>query len=182
MNSVVAKTRTASAVGWPNLAGNALVFQGLWFAAIFDFIWVAGLCVAVLLVQGVMASWSSSLWRRLAAVAILGMSADATFTYLGWYQFPDDAPLSTPIPLWLSLLWLGFVCTLPLSLRWILNRPAVSTLVFAVAGCFSYAAGRALGALTFEDGVLLATASLWACVGLLSSLLFGLTPRQSEAS
>ncbi len=174
MNSLTRPTPMPS-VAWPQLAGNALLFQGLWFAAIFNYAAIAGACLLGLLAQGLRQRWSSVVWTKLAILAGLGMAADSTFAALGWYRFDESVThyFLLPIPLWLMFLWLGFVCTLPLSLQWTLRKVWLSAVVYSVAGVMSYSAGRALGALEFENSALVATGGLWALVGALSAVLVG---------
>lgn len=158
------RPRDLPSPSWPHLAANALVFQGLWFSAVLGHVGLAVLCVLLLLIQGLQQGWLRARWPQLLAIAALGMAADAGLTLMGAYSFPQIQGV-WPLPAWLMCLWLGFVTTLPASLAWLLRKPAVAVAAFAVAGPLSYAAGRALGALQFDNPVLLATAFLWACVG-----------------
>ena len=87
MNSV-SSANAGDSKPWPVLALNAVLFQGLWFAAIFQHPLVAALCLLALVMQGLVLRWPQKRWLTLCGIAGGGIAVDSVFLALGWYQFP----------------------------------------------------------------------------------------------
>lgn len=148
---------------------NAILFQACWFLAILLGWQWAVVPLAMLLVHGVMCFLSIEMMGRLVAVAVMGIALDSLWMNLHLYRFPTES--TTLIPLWLMTLWFGFALTLPSSLVWLLSRPSWFVPVCALMGPLSYAAGRRLGALDFDEPVLLLLALQWAGLAALATLI-----------
>jgi len=146
---------------------NAVLFQVCWFIAIlFDWYWA--LPAFFLLVFQVWAGGRVKTPWPLLGIAIVGIVADTVFLQFGVYSFPQDR-LSLPggEPVWMALLWMGFVLTLPYSMDWLVQKRLVFLLACAVAGPLSYSAGMRLDVMTFDTAALPVIAGLWTVIGLL---------------
>jgi hypothetical protein len=130
---------------------NAVLFQFCWFTAIFSEWYLALIPLTLMLVHLVFIKMS---WLFILLIlSLIGMTFDSIYHYLGVYQFAPDTlvlPLLN-IPLWLSILWLAFCLTLPISLAWMLRKPYLFVLGCSVLGPVSYIAGRRFGVLDFSD-------------------------------
>lgn len=176
----LSQSSNVSTPHWTQLAANALLFQGLWFSAVLGYEALAVVVVLLMVAHGMYMRWLQVRWPALLAIAVFGMCADSVLAYFGGYHFPYT-PDYWPLPVWLSCLWLGFVITLPASLAWLLRNLPVAVVTFSVAGTLSYMAGRAFGALEFENPVLLATGLLWAAIGGIASYTLGDRAHRNEA-
>lgn len=128
-----------------------LMTQLVWWAAVLS----GGLLAAVTLaVQLALTLWldRSSLPKpsRLLWLLASGLALDVLTVQLGLIQFRDAALLG--IPIWLGLLWLSFVLTVPRLQQWLPQR-AMQLLVFAVSAPLAYVAGAAFGAATIHEPV-----------------------------
>lgn len=158
---------------------NALLFQCLWFSIMaFEQL---GL---VIFLGALLAQFFCRRYVSKAKVAfilpltifVLGVCIDISFTQMGLFSFPSkalnpgiaDSRLFL-IPLWLIVMWLGFVLTLQHSLQWVIARKYVCVLVFAISGPVSYMAGREFGMIHFGNEVSLYLVFSWALVGWVAS-------------
>jgi hypothetical protein len=152
-----------------NLA-NALLFQLCWFAAILlDWYWA--LPAFMLLVLQVWAGAKVRVLWPLLGIALAGIVADTIFVQFGVYSFPQER-LTLPggEPVWMALLWVAFVLTLPYSLNWLVQKRLAFIITCAVAGPLSYSAGVRLDVMAFGWTALPVIAGLWAGIGLLVQL------------
>jgi hypothetical protein len=85
----------------------------------------------------------------LAIVAWVGYVADSTLTLLGVLQFPPQAQIGWPAPIWMTALWVNFATTLNVSLQWASARPWLAAVLGGAGGAAAYFAGAGLGALSF---------------------------------
>jgi hypothetical protein len=130
---------------------NAVLFQFCWFTAILGEWYLALIPLVVMFVHLVFIK-ATGLFI-LIVLSLIGMTFDSIYHYLGVYQFAPDTvfiPLLN-IPLWLSMLWLAFCMTLPVSLAWMLRKPYLFVLGCSLLGPVSYMAGRRFGVLEFSD-------------------------------
>ena len=159
--------KTASRIALIHNLSNAVLFQVCWFAAILlDWYWA--LPAFVLLVFQVWAGARVKTLWPLLGIALVGVLADTIFLHLGIYSFPQER-LSLPggEPVWMALLWVAFVLTLPYSLDWLVQKRLAFLLACAVAGPLSYSAGVRLEVMAFNWTALPVIAGLWAGIGLL---------------
>lgn len=133
---------------------NALLFQGLWFAAILSTWFWALVMLGLMLAHYMVLQRAYTLpLFRLLGLAMMGILWDSLYQFIGVYHFSMGG-LALPVsdlPIWLSCLWVGFVLTLPVSMKWALNKPSLFVILSAVGGPLSYVAGRQLDALSFSD-------------------------------
>lgn len=159
--------KTAARVALIHNLSNAALFQVCWFVAIlFDWYWA--LPAFVLLVFQVWAGARVKMPWLLLGIAFIGIVADTVFLHLGVYSFPQDR-LSLPggEPIWMAMLWVAFVLTLPYSLDWLVQKRVGFLLACAVAGPLSYSAGVRLEVMAFDTSALPVIAGLWLAIGLL---------------
>ena len=122
-----------------------LAFEGFWLLA------VAGqnrwsLLTALLLGVHFMFTPSRRADVRVLWLALLGMAVDLFLTLTGVFAFDHW-------PLWLGLLWVGFVLTLGHSLHWMRHFSLWLLMITgALAGAGSYLAGWQLGAVSLPLG------------------------------
>lgn len=128
-----------------------LIFQALWLVAILGGNEWLALCLILLAIQ-LFASPSKD-WRVMP-IALVGISVDTLLTLAGLFQFDQ-------FPVWLGLLWIGFILTLGHSLAWLQRLPRLSLApIGAIAGTASYLAGWRLGAVDLPLGLLPSSAAL----------------------
>ncbi|WMC09363.1 DUF2878 domain-containing protein [Oceanimonas pelagia] len=139
-----------------------VAFEGFWLLAVAGQNTWAWLTAALL---GVHFAFTPSRRAdvRVLWLAVLGMATDALLTLSGVFAFSHW-------PLWLGLLWVGFVLTLGHSLVWLrrFSRPWLA-LTGAVAGASSYLAGWKLQAVALPLG-------FWPSALVLALIWSGLLP------
>ncbi len=134
-----------------------LAFDGFWLLAVAgQNPWV--LLTILLLGLHFMFTPSRRADIRVLWLALAGMTVDFILTVAGVFSFDHW-------PLWLGVLWIGFVLTLGHSLRW-MRRLSLWLLMItgALAGTGSYLAGWQLGAVSLPLGFwpsVLILALLW---------------------
>ena len=153
---------------------NALWFQATWFSAVLGRDTLLPLTLCLLILHLMLVGNTHRELRQLLSVAFVGISADASLSYIGLFQFEGNVL----VPLWLCCLWLGFASTLPRSLSYLGKRPLLASLVGGVAMPLNYWAGQKLGAVQFSYSLpvtLGAMAMIWAvllpCLYQLTALL-----------
>ena len=141
---------------WAQLVG----FYGFWLVAVMgqnSLVWLLGL----LIVAHFLFTPSRGADVKVLSLALIGISIDALLTWSGVFVFSQW-------PVWLLLLWMGFVLTLGHSLRWLAARPIwQQALLGAVSGPSSYLSGWRLGAVDLPLGPwwsLVLLAPLWALI------------------
>ncbi len=123
-----------------------LGFNLYWFLAVWgqeSFLWV--------LVLMLVACWwvLRDCWPFVAIVAPIGILMDTLLNYFGVFQFTENQ-----LPLWLILLWFGFI-----SFAWALRTviqiypPYVIITIGSIGGAASYWAGLRLQAVAWPLGV-----------------------------
>ncbi|MFH7566508.1 DUF2878 domain-containing protein [Oceanimonas smirnovii] len=139
-----------------------LAFEGFWLLAVAGQNPWAWLTAALLLVHFVFTP-SRAADIRVLLLAALGMAVDGLLTVTGVFAFSHW-------PLWLGLLWVGFVLTLGHSLVWLrrFSWPLLA-LTGAVAGATSYIAGWQLQAVALPLG-------FWPSLMILALIWAGLLP------
>jgi len=136
---------------------NLVAFQGGWFACVLGAANGRYLLGPAVVAAGVALHLALSEDRRgqailLAAAAVLGLLVETALSAIGATAPARDAiPFPLP-PLWLIALWPNFGAALPVSLRFLRGRTALSAVLGAVAGPGAYYGGARLGALTFPGG------------------------------
>ncbi|ART79578.1 DUF2878 domain-containing protein [Oceanisphaera avium] len=138
---------------WAQLVG----FYGFWLLAVMGQNLVAWL-LALLLMAHFIVTPNPRLDFKVVSLALLGLSVDVVLTLSGVFSFSQW-------PVWLGLLWVGFVLTLGHSMAWLATRPRwQQALLGAVTGPSSYITGWRLGAVDLPLGpgwTLLLLAPLW---------------------
>lgn len=145
---------------WAQLVG----FYGFWLLAVIgqnSLAWLLGL----LIVAHFVFTPSRGADLRVLSLALIGIGIDGLLTGGGVFAFSQW-------PVWLGLLWLGFVLTLGHSLRWLAARPLwQQVLLGVVAGPSSYLGGWRLGAVALPLGPWVSMLILSAMWGLLLVVL-----------
>ena len=156
---------------WTQLVG----FYGFWLVAVMgqnSLAWLLG----VLIVAHFLFTPSRGTDLKVLSLALLGIGIDGLLTWGGVFAFSQW-------PVWLLLLWVGFVLTLGHSLRWLAARPIwQQALLGAVSGPCSYLSGWRLGAVDLPLGPgisILILATIWA---LLLVVLMRLVPLMGVTS
>ncbi|MDJ0831948.1 MAG: DUF2878 domain-containing protein [Gammaproteobacteria bacterium] len=135
-----------------------IAFQILWFSAVIgrnEWIMLSLLLIAA---HFIFTPSRGTDWRVIP-IALIGITVDATLTLSGIFVFET-------LPLWLGLIWIGFVLTLGHSMIWLRKLPwFVLVPIGAVAGTASYLAGWKLEAVELPMGLtwtIATLAILWA--------------------
>ncbi len=135
-----------------------IAFQILWFSAVIGRNeWI--ILSLLLIAAHFMFTPSRATDWRVIPIALIGITVDAMLTWGGIFAFET-------LPLWLGLIWIGFVLTLGHSMSWLHNLPwFVLVPIGAVAGTASYLAGWKLEAVELPMGLtwtIAILAILWA--------------------
>jgi hypothetical protein len=139
------------------LLGNLVAFQAGWFACVLGAANGRYLLGPAVVAAGVALHLALSEDRRgqallLAAAAVLGLLVETALSAIGATAPARDAIPSPLPPLWLIALWPNFGAALPVSLRFLRGKTALSAVLGAVAGPGAYYGGARLGALSFPGG------------------------------
>ncbi len=130
-----------------------IAFQLLWFSAVIgrnEWIILPLLFIAAHLIF----TPSRATDWRVIPIALIGITADAILTWSGILVFDT-------LPLWLGLVWIGFVLTLGHSMSWLRKLPTLVLVPLgAVAGTASYLAGWRLEAVQLPMGLAWSVATL----------------------
>jgi len=142
----------------PKLVGLFL-FDAVWFAAVAGRgEWLA-LTLVLVAAQVVLALRTGPLsWRLYVALLVLGLALEASVVSMGILRFSEGW-----LPIWLVLLWVGFVGMLMNTLSGLAGRPWWAALLGIAAGPLTYAIGARLGAAE----ILVEEWLLWLVYGLL---------------
>ncbi|PSJ45784.1 DUF2878 domain-containing protein [Zobellella endophytica] len=147
-----------------------LAFEGFWLLAVAGqnrWAWLT----ALLLAAHFWFSPSRGADVRALWLAVPGLLTDAALAWAGVFVFGHW-------PLWLALLWAGFVLTLGHSLVWLRRfSPSLMAFTGALAGTSSYLAGWRLGAVQLPLGCWVSAAILVPVWATLLPLLVGLDRR-----
>lgn len=145
---------------WQQLIG----FKVFWLAAV-----VGGnqwiLFCSGLLVAHFLASPTARKDIVVLPLALIGIAVDGLFSLAGVFYFEHA-------PLWLLVLWLGFVLTLHHGLHWLQSLPVhFAAIVGIFAGTASYFAGFKMGAVDFPLGIGISLTLIALCWAILLPLL-----------
>lgn len=142
---------------------NALWFNIFWFSAVVGREPYLMIPLVLLTVHFIVVGERRKELIQAALIAPIGISIDATLSFLGFYNFANDAL----IPLWLCCLWIAFALSVSRSLFFLSRYPLSAVIVGGVGGTMSYFAGNKLGAVTFGEPVInsiIVIATVWACI------------------
>lgn len=141
---------------WQNLnwqLAQLISFQIFWLVSVIGqnkWIWIA----ALLLIAHFVFSPTRKTDLLVLPLALIGMTVDGLLILSGIFQFDT-------LPLWLGIIWLGFILTLGHSLKWLRKLPLVALIpIGALAGTSSYLAGWKLGAVSLPEGLLASSLTL----------------------
>ncbi|VUD52802.1 hypothetical protein TDB9533_01706 [Thalassocella blandensis] len=146
------------------LVGNALMFQGAWFALMFASDSQALLLMCVLLaIHYYLYSPSFTEWKVIALVGILGLFIDSFLIHFQYLPLEPNYWLGmTFAPWWLVCLWMAFAMTLYHSMAFLQKHLGITVLLSAIAAPWAYFAGGYLRGVTLTWQGLLAIAFIWA--------------------
>jgi len=136
---------------------NLVAFQAGWFACVLGAANGNYLLGPAVVAAGVALHLALSEGRKgqallLAAAAVLGLLVETALSAIGATAPARDAVPSPLPPFWLIALWPNFGAALPVSLRFLRGKTALSAVLGAVAGPGAYYGGARLGALSFPGG------------------------------
>ena len=161
-----------------DLVLNVVLFQAGWFACVLGAAHghaVAGTGIAALIVaiHALRATRPAEEIKLIACAMVIGAVLDSIVVAAGVLDYRGGSALAPVAPPWIVALWALFATTLNVSLSWLKSRLLVASILGAVAGPLSYAAGAKLGALTFTHptAAMLALALEWAIAMPLLALL-----------
>lgn len=154
---------------------QVVLFEAFWFVTVVGqnaWLWLS----ASLLVLHFALSPDRRADLLVLPIALLGWAVDSLLFTVGVFQFDS-------FPLWLGLLWFGFVLVLGHSLQWLRRLPLLLvSAIGAVAGTASYLGGWRLGAVELPYGLLQSTLALVLCWALLLPMLVRLDSKIRSSS
>jgi len=130
-----------------NILVNVILYQAVWFLCVFKENSGALIALAFLVVHLYFSTCRYRDIRMMALLLAIGVLIDGTLYLAGFMTYNVQA---IPIPFWLAVVWLA-LATLPHhSLRWLKQRPFLSSLLGALGGPLAYWAGVKAGAASFS--------------------------------
>ncbi len=171
-------------------ARQFVLFQGLWFAAVFGaargHAWLGVLALAPYLALELPAAAERSRWfTRVLAVGLAGSLLDSLLAALGVLRHPL-APAGWPAPLvppFITVLWMAFATLPRVSLAWLAPRPLRAAALGALGGPLSFWGGLRVGAVAAGDSPRLTYAVLALEYALVTPLLLAwLGPRPAPTA
>lgn len=142
-----------------HVLANAVAFKLVWAAAILGAAnlspWLGVWAAAAVLTGHLWAVPNKHEELRLVMLtALIGFSSDSLFAATGMLQYTSGQFAPWMGPVWILGLWIAFGTTLNVAFRWLQNRWMLATVLGAVSGPMSYAAGSKMGAVSFADSTL----------------------------
>jgi len=160
---------------------NAILFQAMWWSCILDHMILALVLLVLLWLhllwiigaqasQNTHSSLSLSLRARacfklivcLLAFAVIGLLSDGLWFLLSGYQSVSFSDGQVQQPVWLLVLWLGFVTTLPTSMVSLMKHAWLWVGLMAVFGPLAYWVGAQYERLHLADWVIWYVPVQWA--------------------
>ncbi len=131
---------------------NILAYQAAWFACVlgaaYGLPWIgAAACFAVVAAHLALTQQRVVELKLIGAAILVGLLVDTALLRSGSLWFVSGTWPRGVAPYWMLSLWAAFATTLNHSLRWVVRRPWVATLLGAICGPLAYLAGAKLGAL-----------------------------------
>lgn len=129
-----------------NILVNVILYQVVWFLCVFKENDGALIALVLLCIHLYFTTCRYKDMRMMALLLAIGVLIDGTLHFAGFMTYNVRA---IPIPFWLAVVWLA-LATLPHhSLRWLKERPFLSSLLGALGGPLAYWAGVKAGAASF---------------------------------
>jgi apolipoprotein D and lipocalin family protein len=131
---------------------NIVAYQAAWFACVlgaaYGMPWVgAAVCFAVVAAHLALTQQRAVKLKLIGAAILVGLLVDTALLRSGHLWFVSGTWPKGIAPYWMLSLWAAFATTFNHSLRWVVSRLWVSTLLGAIGGPLAYLAGAKLGAL-----------------------------------
>jgi len=131
---------------------NMVAYQVAWFACVlsaaFGMPWIgAASALVVVAAHLTLIDRRAAELKLIGAAVIVGLVVDTALLRSGELRFVSSAWPEGFAPYWMLSLWAAFATTLNHSLRWVMRRPWVATLLGVIGGPLAYLAGAKLGAL-----------------------------------
>lgn len=163
--SITSKAQLKKTFSWQNMRRLAglFLFDAVWFAAVIgrgDWL----LVTACLVVVQIGLAWKGGAligvrsFYLYLGLLLLGLALEGTVIASGVISFAEG-----PFPVWLVLLWFGFVAMLMNTLDWLAGRYWLAGLFGIASGPLTYAIGIRLDAATLHAPEW----QLWALYGVL---------------
>lgn len=142
---------------------NIVLFQVTWLcAALLSEVYAFISLGFLLLTLGLSPLTKNTIIKRIVIVVLLGVIMDSILGYLGIYRYSETTLLPLfNIPIWLLIMWVGFACSLCLSLDWAVNKPAIFIFLCASFGPASYLIGVTLDIIIILESAMLYVAIAW---------------------
>lgn len=137
---------------------NFILYNVGWFACVYfaaeGLAWVGP--VAVVLVSAAHLL-STAAWKKealtLFIAAVMGFTWESLLVWTGVLSYPTAPGIGPFAPLWIVALWVNFATTINVSLAWVKRSFWLAALFGMFGGPLAFAAGEAMGAVTFGDPV-----------------------------
>ncbi|MFK7759020.1 MAG: DUF2878 domain-containing protein [Phycisphaerales bacterium] len=137
---------------------NLVVFNIAWFACILGAgsgnPWLGPIAVLIsAVVHLYLLSFAARVIALYIAAFIVGFASDWIVMLLGAVGFPEHARLLTPVPLWMSFMWINFATTLHFSMSWMNGRYLIAALFGLLGGPGAYYTGMKFDAITLGESL-----------------------------
>ena len=151
---------------------NFILFQIAWFITILSAAYgkpIIGVLFTLLWVIShffIINSDKRSELILLVSAAALAYLFESSLVITGYINYPEQALLGMPPPVWMITLWINLALTINYSLSWLKRRYVLAALLASIAGPLAYAAGERLGAIILHGmPSLIAIALMW-CIAM----------------
>ncbi len=178
-------------MNWQHKAGSGLLFQGIWWLAIFQHVAVAAVLVMIQLVH-VRYTWDRTpglrphrnrLFGYSVALLSLGLAMDALLAVSGVLTFAEALRFGgSPLPVWIVIIWLSFVATFTVAMQWVVRQPALCGVFCLLGAPVSYLAGQAFGVVSLSPVGAVTLGLCWAAYGTFASVMYLRATKASSAT
>lgn len=133
---------------------NFVLYNIGWFAVVLfaaqGQAWIGNLAV-LLVVSAHLLSVPSARKESLllATAAIIGLVWETALVWTGVLSYPTAPGIGVLAPSWIVAMWILFATTINVSLSWVKRSWWLAALFGAIGGPLAFAAGQALGAVSF---------------------------------
>lgn len=138
---------------------NFILYNVGWFAVVLfaaqGQVWVGNVAVMLVVAAHLLSVPSARKESLLlAAAAVIGLVWETLLVWSGILSYPTAPGIGVLAPSWIVAMWILFATTINVSLSWVKRSWWLASLFGAIGGPLAFAAGQALGAVSFGDPVI----------------------------
>ena len=146
---------------------NFLLFQAIWFGAVFFANSAIWLVIAALAIHFYISKTRILDAKIIVICGVAGLFVDSLLLNFEFFEFYTGQWVGYLVPPWLVMIWVGFGITLNHSLSYFQQKPVWCVIGGAISGPLSYLAGERLGAISLPQPLfhtIIVLALVWSIV------------------